>query len=467
MKNNALFAEGSDFNLGDYGAAGTVGNLTIQDNAQIILTGGGSVFVGKTAGSIGTVLQTGGTINARRTGVFQLAQQTGSVGTWLQSGGTNFGGGWVSIGRGATALDLTPTGLLVVSGGLFDQSSTGNGLIVGEQGTGTLTISNAGVVVSEANNIGVAIGWNQGAGVVNLDSGGTLVANFAQGGSGSSTFNFNGGVLRAGPSARLNFMSNLTAANVLLGAVIDTDTNAIAIAQPLLDGGLGGGLTKNGSGTLLLNGANSYSGTTTVTAGTLGGNGSLAGPLSVHSGATLSPGASIGTLTVNNTVTLAAGSTTLMELSKAAATNDQVICSSTLTYGGALVLKNLGGTLAVNDTFKLFSAAAYGGLFSGVVSETPGQTVTWDLSKLAVDGTVKVTSAVAAPVTLTPVVSGGSLTLSWPSSQLGWTLQEQVNPWAVGLGTNWVPVAGSTTTNQMSFTIDHTKGSVFFRLLFQ
>ena len=466
MKNNALLAEGSDFNLGDYGATGTTGNLTIQDNAQIILTGGGSVFVGKTASSIGNVIQTGGTINARNAGVFQLAQQAGSVGTWLQSGGTNYAGGWVSIGRGANSGDLSPNGLLVVSGGLFDQSSTGNGLIVGEQGTGTLTISNAGVVVSEANNIGVAIGWNQGVGTLNLDNGGTLLANFVQGGSGNSTFNFNGGVLRPGSGARLNFMANLTAANVMAGAVIDTSTNTIDIAQPLLDGGLGGGLTKNGSGTLLLDGANSYSGTTTVSAGTLGGNGSLAGPLVLQSGATLSPGASIGALTVNNTVNLAAGSTTVMELNKAAAANDQLLGVTTLHYGGTLVLRNLAGTLAVNDTFTLFPAGSYSGSFNSVVSETPGQTITWDTSQLAANGSVKVASAGPAAVTITTAVSGSNLTLSWPATQTGWTLLQQTNPLTVGISTNWVPVPGSAATNQITFPIDPTKGSVFFRLGF-
>jgi autotransporter-associated beta strand protein len=469
MKGNALLAEGSDFNFGDYGAAGTIGNLIIQDNAQVILTGiGNGVYVGKTASSIGTVTQTGGTINSRSAGVFQLAQQTESVGTWLQSGGTNYAGGWVSIGRGANSGDTTPTGLLVVSGGLFDQTSTGNGLLVGEQGTGTLTISNAGVVISEADTtgIGVAIGWNQGVGILNLDKGGTLVANYVQNGSGSSTFNFNGGVLQAGPAARLNFMGGLTAANVLASAVIDTGPNTIEIVQPLLDGGMGGGLTKNGAGTLLLNGANTYSGTTTVNAGTLGGIGTLAGPLAVQSGGTLSIGASIGILTVNNTVNLAAGSTTVMKVSETAAANDQILGVTTLTYGGTLVLTNLAGNLAVNESFKLFTAGSYSGAFSSVVSDTPGQIVTWDLSQLAVNGTVKVATAAPSQVTITPMLSGTNFTLTWPASQTGATLQEQINPVTVGLSTNWMTVPGSTLTNQMTFPVVPTNGTAFFRLLF-
>jgi autotransporter-associated beta strand protein len=468
MKNNTLLAENSDFNLGDYGAGGTTGTLTIQDNAQIVLTfpvGVSGVYVGKSAGAIGNVFQTGGTINARNAGVFQLAQAAASVGTWLQSGGTNYAGGWVSIGRGATAGDTSPTGLLRVSGGLFDQTSAGNGLIVGEQGTGILTITNAGLVISEASNIGVAIGWNQGIGTLNLD-GGTLVANFVQGGSGSSTFNFNGGLLRAGAGATLNFMTNLSSATVIAGAVIDSGPNTIAIAQPLLDGGTGGGLTKNGSGTLLLNGANTYTGTTTINAGALGGNGSITSPVSVAGGATLSPGASIGTLTINNTLTLAGTSTTVMEMNKTANTSDLVTGVTTLHYAGTLVLRNLSGKLAPNDTFKLFAAAAYTGSFSGVVSETPGQTVTWDTSKLSVDGTVKVLTAAVVPASITTSVSGGNLTLSWPAGQTGWELQEQTNSMGIGITTNWFIVPGSTATNQVTFPIVPTTGSAFFRLVF-
>jgi hypothetical protein len=36
----------------------------------------------------------------------------------------------------------------------------------------------------------------------------------------------------------------------------------------------------------------------------------------------------------------------------------------------------------------------------------------------------------------------------------------------VGLSTNWVTVPGSTVTNQMTFPIVPTNGTVFFRLLF-
>jgi autotransporter-associated beta strand protein len=87
-------------------------------------------------------------------------------------------------------------------------------------------------------------------------------------GGGSATFNFNGGMLRAGANGT-TFMQGLTAANVNNGgAVIDTAGFNVSVAQPLLAAGTGG-LTKNGAGTLTLNGVNTYTGPIVVNAGKL------------------------------------------------------------------------------------------------------------------------------------------------------------------------------------------------------
>jgi hypothetical protein len=182
---------------------------------------------------------------------------------------------------------------------------------------------------------------------------------------------------------------------------------------------------------------------------------------------TLSPGASIGTLTVNGTLSLAGTSTTLMEVSKNAGISDLVTGVSTITYGGTLVLKNLGGVLVVGETFNLFDATTYLGSFTGgVVSQTPGQTVTWDTTKLTTDGTVKVLTAVANPVTLTSTVSGGSLNLSWPASQLGYRLEVQTNPITVGLSNNWVTVPGSADVTSVSVPVSASTPTAFYRLVF-
>ena len=57
---------------------------------------------------------------------------------------------------------------------------------------------------------------------------------------------------------------------------------------------------------------------------------------------------------------------------------------------------------------------------------------------------------------------GNLLDISWPVS--GGRLQTQTNSTSVGLGTNWVTLAGSTATNHVVVSIDAANGSVFYRL---
>jgi hypothetical protein len=61
-------------------------------------------------------------------------------------------------------------------------------------------------------------------------------------------------------------------------------------------------------------------------------------------------------------------------------------------------------------------------------------------------------------------VAGSQLTLSWPLDHVGWTLQAQTNNPGVGLGTNWVDVPASASTNQVVIPIDPANGSVFYRI---
>ena len=63
-------------------------------------------------------------------------------------------------------------------------------------------------------------------------------------------------------------------------------------------------------------------------------------------------------------------------------------------------------------------------------------------------------------------VGDGQLQLSWPQDHLGWHLQIQTNSLNAGLGTNWVNVPNSTTTNQIFIPINPNNGSVFLRLVY-
>jgi autotransporter-associated beta strand protein len=242
-------------------------------------------------------------------------------------------------------------------------------------------------------------------------------------------------------------------------------------------------LVKLGAGTLTLAGANAYSGTTTVNAGTLlvngtistgavtvvggvlGGSGVVKGAVTVQSGGTLSPGESIGALTISNSLVLSG--TTFMELDKSLGTNDQVRGLSSVVYGGVLALTNLSGTLAATNAFKLFAAASYSGGFASLNPATPAPGLTWNTNTLATDGTLRLVQTVnLTPTNLVSAVSSNTLMLWWPADHIGWRLQAQTNSPGIGLGGNWVDVPGLAGTNQVSLPIDPANGAVFYRMVF-
>jgi autotransporter-associated beta strand protein len=227
------------------------------------------------------------------------------------------------------------------------------------------------------------------------------------------------------------------------------------------------------SGTLYLNGSNTCTGPTLVQSGaTLGGNGALLSSVTVQSGGTLAPGSgSVGRLAISNSLAFASGSTNFVELNPATPTNDMVVGLSSVTYGGTLLITNVSSVLLTNGaTFKLFDAAARSGSFDNVVSRTPNQIVTWDTSRLPVDGTITVVQSISTqPPNITAIPSGGVLAISWPADHLGWRLLGETNSLSMGLTTNaadWFSVPDSASTNAVYLNIDPANGAVFYRLVY-
>jgi fibronectin-binding autotransporter adhesin len=260
--------------------AGSTGTLNMSGGT---LTSTGDLQFGR-GGGTGVLAMTGGTISVG--GEMQISRDGPATAT--QSGGTVSSSSFFVIGRsgtgtynlsGGTVNASTTSGFTVMgsfagANGTLNVSGTGTfnsptgGMVIGESGTGTLTVSGGGVV--NIGTQGYQLGANaSGVGTINLN-GGTLQGGSVFEGAGTGTFNFNGGTLQA-TAASPTFMTGLTAANVQSGgAVIDSNGFAITIAQALLDGGGGGGLTKTGLGTLTLSSAaNTYTGPTLVSNGTL------------------------------------------------------------------------------------------------------------------------------------------------------------------------------------------------------
>jgi autotransporter-associated beta strand protein len=192
-------------------------------------------------------------------------------------------------------------------------------------------------------------------------------------------------------------------------------------------------LTKTGTGTQILSGANNYTGPTTVSAGTLevDSPGSLTGTIvTVQNGATLAGNGAVystanitsgGTLAVNTLVnsnaltgtvtigalTLNAGCTNFLRISKSVAgtANDAISGTSAnpLNFAGAtLVVAAIptdGTPLALNDTFTLFTGwTGYSGNFNNVSLPALPSGLSWDTSQLASSGVITVANVAGAPV---------------------------------------------------------------------
>jgi autotransporter-associated beta strand protein/T5SS/PEP-CTERM-associated repeat protein len=150
-------------------------------------------------------------------------------------------------------------------------------IAVGDGGAGTLTIQDQALVQTNSFWLGATAqsGSQGGAGTLYLNGGTLSVPAIQNDGGTTGDIYFNGGTLQATASSN-NFISTGGTLNAYVqtgGAVIDSNGNDITISQALLhDAGgpaLDGGLTKIGSGTLILSGSDNYTGGTDVEDGTL------------------------------------------------------------------------------------------------------------------------------------------------------------------------------------------------------
>src|SRR5438067_1530478 len=323
-----------------------------------------------------------------------------------------------SITIKGTGFTLSNKAITIGAGGIADSSAAGSNTI----SLGLTFAATRSITVSNAPSTLTISGVITGAGGITKNGAGVLVLSGANTYSGATTINagaisiaadaalgaapgaptpgkilFAGGTLRSTASFTLASNRGISLSGA---ATISTDP-----ATTLTYGGIAAGagsLTKTGTGTLLLSGINSYSGATTVGAGTLriGVTNSIASTsaVTVAAGATFDLGgfsdiigslAGAGSVTssVAGAVTLTAGGSNATTAFSGLIQNGTGTVALTKTGTGTLTLSGANtysgtttmsaGTLLVNGAQPTSAASLNGGTLGGTgtvgaISSTAG-----------------------------------------------------------------------------------------------
>ena len=277
----------------------SAGTLPVRFNSgTTTLTGGGRLSITNQQGEI----RSGATLRVQ-SGTFSAGNnfQLSSGGVLLNEGGVVslgafiVGGTFSQSAGSSTVSDFRTNSPIFVSGGTAT-FTFGSSTYQAAGSTGGLTVSGGQVTIPSWT----AFASGSGANNFVLLSGGTMTMNSlptTRGANSTSTFTFDGGVLRAGSTTTSFMPQSLTNAYVTNnGALIDTNAKDITIGQSLTNGtavDTSGSLVKTGSGTLTLSGSNGYTGTTRVTTGSL-----ALGNINALAGSTLDMnGSDAGTVT--------------------------------------------------------------------------------------------------------------------------------------------------------------------------
>jgi fibronectin-binding autotransporter adhesin len=385
---------GGTLQIGDGGTSGTLGAGAVINDGALVFNRSDALTVTQAISGSGSVTQAGaGTLtlaaantHAGGTAITAGTLALGDIGA-LGSGGVSItNAALVSNVTGSLGHAITVTdGATGVIGAASGQTLTLSGVLALRPGA-TLTLGSAsatGVVVA---NLASAELFSPGTLAVNVAGGTLRVANLAL---NQLTQAASSVTIAAG--ATLDFAGVIGTIGQLQGAGTLTGTAATQISAGSFAGVIAGtgGFEKVGSGTLTLTGANTYSGTTTISEGTLriGAGGRLSGGGVTNNAALVF--ARDDALTVANAIS---GTGTLTQ-----AGAGTLILTGANTHTGLTTI-NTGGTLQVGDggTSGQISGGAVQN--NGALVVNRGDAVTLGN---AISGTGTLTQAGAGTLTLT------------------------------------------------------------------
>lgn len=460
------------------GASLTASTVAVANGATLDLSQN-SANVVSTSASISSLSGSGSVTLGSHTLIINNAADTFS-GVISGSGGLTINGGTETL-SGAN----TYTGMTTVASGTLALASTGslsassslnvNGTLDASLASGpTLTftsLAGSGTVTLGTNNLQLSAAGDTFSGVIQ-GTGGLMVGGGTEVLAGDNTYTggttISGGTLQIGTSG---YSGSIT------GNVADNGTLAFSRADKYVFNGLisgTGAVSQVGPGTTVLTAANTYSGGTTITYGTLQvGNGGTTGSIqgnvvdnstlafarsdNVSFGGVISGKGNVNLLSGTTTFSAAStftGTTTIASASTLALSGSGSIAGSSLvTVNGtfdvsaasAPAVKGLAGSGSVTLGAANLGITAGQGDFSGVISGTGGLTVSGGTQTLSgvntytgptaiTGGTLSVNGSIASSSGVT-IGSGGKLagngTVSGLTVQSGGT----VAPGSAGSGT--------------------------------
>ena len=403
---------------GTYAGAMTgTGSLTKQNTGTLILTGtnsygggttisGGTLQIGNggTTGSITGDVVNNGTLAFNRSDDVTFAGLISGNGGLTKlgantliltsdnsySGLTTISGGTLQLGNGGTTGSIAGN---VVNNGVLAFNRSDNVTFGGDiSGIGSIAYLGSGTVTLTGTNTSTGA-TVLGGGVVQVGSGGAL---------GAGDVVFAGGTLQATASFTVTQPVILNTG----GGTVDSAGNTVTFSAPVTGSG---GLTKAGTGSLVLEGDNNYTGGTTITGGTLQlGTGGTTGSIT---GNVLNDGA----LAFNRSDVVTFGGAISGTGSVQQAGTGTTILTGANTYSGGTTVTagilqgtttSLQGAIA-NNAAVVFDQAT-NGTYAGIMSGSGG---------LTKSGTGNVTLAGANTYSGGTTVTGGTLTGTTTSLQ--------------------------------------------------
>ncbi|GEM_PF-2106924 len=468
-KNINITASGAQLDLSSAGGTVTIGDLSGVAGSSVTLGANNLIF-----GTSSFIISYSGNISGTSAALTKQGSGTAILaGTSTYSGGTTVSAGTLRINSTASI----PSGGNVntsASGAKLDLSTAGGAITLGDLsgvsgssvtlGTNNLTFGTATASTTYAGNItgtsssltkqgsGIAIlsGTNSYTGGTVINAGTLQINATASLPSGKNINTSASGakldISSAGGGVTIGDLTGVAGSLVALGnntLTLGTTTPSVSYGGNI--SGVSGSVTKQGSGTVVLSGTNTYTGTTTVSAGVLQINSTASIPSAAavnisSSGAQLDLSSAGGSVTIGNLVGVSGGSVTLG--------------SNSLTFGTATPTSTFAGNITGTSS-SLTKQGSGTAILSGTNTYTGETTVSAgtlqinSLASIPSGGNVN-TSASGAQLDLSS--AGGAVTLGDLSGVSGSSTTLGSNNLAFGTTTSSSTYAGNITGTTASLT---------------